>query len=172
VGSTEDSSYADRLVVVAPARSRQSGRAQAGETVDQMAPSETAARISLSAHLNTPHTAVDGAWWPRSTDLAAELPSLVAALDERGLRISRIAYSLSAWKPTPHRVLAGDRTVRTGGFRVLDPTLVSLTPAGGAGEPVDLRVVPPDTDPEAAARELAEDFAEQPDGRRSTGHRT
>jgi hypothetical protein len=127
-----------------------------------MANSETAARISLSAHLNTPHTAVDGAWWPRSTDLAAELPSLVAALDERGLRISRISYSLSAWDTTPHRVQAGGRTVRTGGFRVIDPTLVSLTPAGGAGQPVDLRVVPPDTDPEVAARELAEDAGERP----------
>jgi hypothetical protein len=127
-----------------------------------MASSETAARISLSAHLNTPHTAVDGAWWPRSTDLAAELPSLVAALDERGLRISRISYSLSAWDATPHRVQAGGRTVRTGGFRVIDPTLVSLTPAGGAGQPVDLRVVPPDTDPQVAARELAEDAGERP----------
>jgi Family of unknown function (DUF5994) len=127
-----------------------------------MASSETAARISLSAHLNTPHTAVDGAWWPRSTDLAAELPSLVAALDERGLRISRISYSLSAWDTTPHRVQAGGRTVRTGGFRVIDPALVSLTPAGGAGQPVDLRVVPPDTDPQVAARELAEDAGERP----------
>jgi hypothetical protein len=134
-----------------------------------MPTSETAARISLSAHLNARHTAVDGAWWPRSTDLAGELPALVAALDDRGLRISRIAYSLSAWDATPHRVRAGGRTVRTGGFRVIDPSLVSLTPAGGAGEPVDLRVVPPDTDPEVAARELAEDSGEQPAGDRSTG---
>jgi hypothetical protein len=52
--------------------------------------------------------------------------------------------------------------VRTGGFRVIDPTLVSLTPAGGAGQPVDLRVVPPDTDPQVAARELAEDAGERP----------
>ena len=59
-----------------------------------MPTSETAARISLSDHLNARHTAVDGAWWPRSTDLAAELPGLVAALDERGVRISRIAYAL------------------------------------------------------------------------------
>src|SRR3954466_2716607 len=106
-----------------------------------MASSDTAARISLSAHLNTPHTAVDGAWWPRTTDLAAELPGLVAALDERGVRISRIAYALSAWVPSPHKVQAGGRTVRTGGFRVLDPTLISLTRAGGEGEPLDLRIV-------------------------------
>jgi hypothetical protein len=169
VGSTEDSSYADRLVVVAPARSRQSGRAQAGETVDPMASSETAARVSLSTHLHARHTAVDGAWWPRSTDLAGELPALVAALDERGLRISRIAYSLSAWDPTPHRVQVDGRTVRTGGFRVIDPTLVSLTSAGGVGEPVDLRVLPPDTDPQVAARELAADAAGRPAGPRTVG---
>src|SRR3954470_10808681 len=134
-----------------------------------MASSETAARISLSAPLNTPHPAVDGAWWPRSTDLAAELPSLVAALDERGLRISRISYSLSAWDTTPHRVQAGGRRVPPGVFGAIAPTRVSLTPAGGAGQPVDLRVVPPDTDPQVAARELAEDSGEQPAGDRSTG---
>ena len=37
-----------------------------------MPTSETAARISLSDHLNARHTAVDGAWWPRSTDLAGD----------------------------------------------------------------------------------------------------
>lgn len=127
-----------------------------------MTTSEAGARVSLSPHRNTRHTAVDGAWWPRSNDLAAELPALVAALDERGVRIARIAYSLSAWDPTPHRIEAGGRIVRTGGFRVLDPTLVSLTPAGGEGQPVDLRVVPPDTDPEVAARELSADAGEHP----------
>ncbi|MFD7400682.1 DUF5994 family protein, partial [Streptomyces virginiae] len=39
------------------------------------------ARLSL-----TPKTALagqlDGAWWPRSRDLEAELPALAAALDE------------------------------------------------------------------------------------------
>jgi hypothetical protein len=129
-----------------------------------MTTSETSARLSLSAHPNARHTAVDGAWWPRSTDLAAELPGLVAALDERGVRISRIAYALSAWVPAPHKVQAGGRIVRTGGFRVIDPTLVSLTPSGGEGAPLDLRVVAPDTDPETAARELAADSADRPQG--------
>jgi Family of unknown function (DUF5994) len=141
-----------------PARSDIPVEPPAGETVDDMttsAPAPADARLSLSAHPGARHTAVDGAWWPRSTDLAAELPSLVAALDARGVRIARISYALSAWDPTPHRVEAGGRIVRTGGFRVIDPALVSLTPAGGAGAPVELRVVPPDTAPEVAARKLA-----------------
>jgi hypothetical protein len=127
-----------------------------------MTTSEAGARLSLSPHPNARHTAVDGAWWPRSNDLAAELPDLVAALDERGVRIARIAYALSAWAVAPHKVSAGGRIVRTGGFRVIDPTLVSLTPAGGEGEPLDLRVVPPDTDPETAARELRADSGDRP----------
>ncbi|MFL6122246.1 DUF5994 family protein, partial [Actinophytocola sp.] len=46
---------------------------------------------------------VDGAWWPRSRDLAAELPALVTVLAVRLGRISRVAYALSSWDATPRR---------------------------------------------------------------------
>ena len=40
---------------------------------------------------------LDGGWWPRSADPAAELPGLILALDERRGRITRVmvAYQVS-----------------------------------------------------------------------------
>ena len=40
---------------------------------------------------------LDGAWWPRSADLAAELPGLVPALDDRHGRITRIMLGTADW---------------------------------------------------------------------------
>ena len=44
---------------------------------------------------------VQGAWWPRSTLLAAELPSLLAALSLRFGTIDRVQYHESDWSPAP-----------------------------------------------------------------------
>ncbi|MFS8102185.1 DUF5994 family protein [Lentzea alba] len=41
---------------------------------------------------------VDGAWWPRSSDLAAELPPLIAALAGRLGRATRVTFNLTAWR--------------------------------------------------------------------------
>ncbi|HKS47628.1 MAG TPA: DUF5994 family protein, partial [Amycolatopsis sp.] len=38
---------------------------------------------------------VDGAWWPRSRDLSAELPTLLAVLAIRPGRIERVTYNLT-----------------------------------------------------------------------------
>ena len=111
-------------------------------------------RLSLRLPLAGERRSVDGTWWPWTTDLAAELPGLVAALDREGLAVSRIAYALAAWDPDPpRRIPVGGRTVRTGGFRVIDPQLVSLTRTAG-GPPLDLLVVPPGTDRGTAAHAL------------------
>jgi hypothetical protein len=50
---------------------------------------------------------VDGAWWPRSDDLTAEVPGLAAALQSRLGTIERVAYHPAAWAPAPRRAGTG-----------------------------------------------------------------
>jgi hypothetical protein len=119
-------------------------------------PAAPAEGIRLTLRIPGPgeRATVDGVWWPRSTDLAAELPALVSALDGEGVAVSRIAFALDAWDASPpRRVAAGGRTIRTGGFRVLDPMLVSLTRTA-RGRPLDLLVVSPGTQSGTAAHAL------------------
>jgi hypothetical protein len=40
---------------------------------------------------------LDGAWWPRSTSLADELPDVVAALSDRLGRIVMVGYRRNGW---------------------------------------------------------------------------
>jgi hypothetical protein len=109
-------------------------------------------RVSLRADAGWGDATYDGAWWPRSQDLATELPELVIELSRRGVRVERFAYSLDAWSPVPRKFAVPGRTVRTGGFRSIDPQVVSLTWAGGRR--ADLLVVPPETDAITGIRAL------------------
>ena len=110
-------------------------------------------RVSLRADAGTGDSAFDGAWFPRSRDLAVELPELIAELDRRGLRVERFTYGLDAWEPAPRKLVVGDRVVRAGGFRSMNPQVVCLTWAGGSKR-ADLLVVPPETDVLTGARAL------------------
>ena len=56
-------------------------------------------RVSLRADAGDGNSAFDGAWFPRSRDLAVELPELIAELDRRGVRVERFTYALDAWSP-------------------------------------------------------------------------
>ncbi|MEV4094194.1 DUF5994 family protein [Streptosporangium saharense] len=99
---------------------------------------------------------VDGAWWPRSRDAAAELPGLIAAVDQRlGLTTLRIGVHQDAWRHIPNRIPVRNRQVRVGWFRHTDPRVITLVFA--YAEPVVLLVIPPDTaaDVAEAALELA-----------------
>jgi hypothetical protein len=110
-------------------------------------------RVSLRADAGDGSSAFDGAWFPRSRDLAVEVPELIAELDRRGVRAERFTYSLEAWQPVPRKIHVAGRTVRTGGFRSMDPLVVCLTWAGGTRR-ADLLVVPPETDVLTGARAL------------------
>jgi hypothetical protein len=94
-------------------------------------------RVSLRAGAGDGRSPFDGAWFPRSRDLAVEVPELVAELDRRGMRVERFTYALHGWQPAPRKLFVGDRLVRTGGFRSMD-----------------LLVVPPETDVLTGARAL------------------
>jgi hypothetical protein len=101
---------------------------------------------TLRLRLKPAHQAcgfVQGAWWPRSTLLTAELPSLLAALSLRFGRIDRVQYHESDWSPAPQHIKH-----QSGGI-VLDdsqdsPNVISLS--GQQFGKLTLLVVPPYTD--------------------------
>ncbi|MFB7515466.1 DUF5994 family protein [Streptomyces sp. NPDC056144] len=109
----------------------------------------------LSARLSlTPKTTLvgllDGAWRPRSHDLAVELPPLVDALEEHFGRITRVAVNPTHWPVVPHKVAVTGRTVHVGWFTEQDPDkMILLSYAVGR---CDLLVIPPETEPASAAR--------------------
>jgi hypothetical protein len=139
-------------------------------------PPRPAARLRLKPEALTTGY-VDGAWWPRTRNLSAELPALLAVLAARPGRIERVSYELTAWRPHGRRLLIGGEVVRFEGFRSQRPGTVTVI--GKGRQRLTLLVVPPDTDPAEAWRTLA--AASQPGnvdsvdellflGRR-TGHR-
>src|SRR5215211_4019109 len=109
-------------------------------------------RVSLRDGAGDGNSAFDGAWFPRSRDLAVEVPELIAELDRRGVRVERFTYPLDVWEPAPRKLAVAGRTVRTGGFRSMDWHIVCLTWAGARR--ADLLVVPPETDVLTGARAL------------------
>ncbi|TDD22607.1 hypothetical protein E1294_11510 [Nonomuraea diastatica] len=102
---------------------------------------------------------VDGAWWPYSRDAAAELPHLIAAIDQRlGRTVLRIGVYRDAWQRIARRIPARGRQVRVGWFRHSDPRVITLVFA--TGEPIALLLIPPDTaagTAEAALKLTAQD---------------
>ncbi|MCD2185761.1 DUF5994 family protein [Actinomycetospora soli] len=123
------------------------------------APDTTTARTRLKPP--GPATGfVDGAWWPRSEDLAAELPPLLEDVHDRG-DVARVAYHLDDWTAAPRRLAPG--RVRLEGFRTTAPHSVTLV--GPAGLRLVLLVIPSST-PEGTA-EAAMTAAAAPDDRRS-----
>ncbi|NXY94977.1 hypothetical protein HYE82_11335 [Streptomyces sp. BR123] len=115
----------------------------------------TATTPLVSARLAlTPKTALagllDGAWWPRSRDLAAELPPLVDALEGRFGRITRVMVNPTCWPVVPHKVPVAGHTVHVGWFTEQDSDkMILLSYSVGR---CDLLVIPPETHPAAAAR--------------------
>ncbi|MEU5786295.1 DUF5994 family protein [Micromonospora purpureochromogenes] len=111
----------------------------------------SAPRLLLGTTRN--RAVLDGGWWPRSWDPAAELPGLVLALAERHGRIRHIMLNIHAWDSRPRRLTVGPDVVRLGWFDTLSPALLVATT--GRDIQVDLLVVPPATPPAAAERAMA-----------------
>ena len=91
---------------------------------------------------------VDGAWWPHSDDLAAELPDLLAVLSVRLGRIDRVMYNLNEWATPPRKLATGGRRVRLDGYRRQPTNTIEVL--GLNGNRTVLLVVPPNTDPQMA----------------------
>ncbi|EHB50252.1 hypothetical protein MycrhDRAFT_4678 [Mycolicibacterium rhodesiae JS60] len=87
---------------------------------------------------------VDGAWWPRSDELAVELPDLLAVLSVRLGRIDRVLYRKDSWAKSSRRLVTGGAPVRLDGYQLqLINTIEVLGMTGGR---ITLLVVPPHTD--------------------------
>ncbi len=96
---------------------------------------------------------LDGAWWPRSRDVAAELPGLVRALTEHLGAVTRIGLDSAAWDGLPTRLVVDDRVVHIDGSSVGDDTVLVTR---GDQDLFSLLVVPPDTPPGAAHAAMAQ----------------
>ncbi|MFE0515179.1 DUF5994 family protein [Streptomyces sp. NPDC058964] len=95
---------------------------------------------------------LDGAWWPRSRDISAELPSLISALTEHLGPVTRVGLDSSAWDELPTRVMVDGRVVHIDSFPVGDDTALITR---GDRDHFSLMLVPPDTSPDAARAAMA-----------------
>jgi hypothetical protein len=91
---------------------------------------------------------VDGAWWPHSDDLTAELPDLLAVLSVRLGAIGRVIYSLNEWAKAPKKLATDGRTVRLDGYRLQPVNTVEVL--GLNCEKIVLLVVSPHANPDQA----------------------
>jgi len=96
---------------------------------------------------------LDGGWWPRSADPAAELPGLILDLDKLHGRITRVLLGGADWNDSrPSRLhlgRAGSRVVRLGWFASMPAGLLTAISVGG--QRTDLVTVPPDTSEQDAS---------------------
>jgi hypothetical protein len=97
---------------------------------------------------------LDGGWWPRTNDPAAELQVLIPELDERHGRIIRVMIGTADWDGTRPRLLSfpgphGRRAVKLGWFDSMPAGL--LTAISASGERTDLVTIPPQASEEAAS---------------------
>ncbi len=95
---------------------------------------------------------IDGAWWPRSTQLVDELPDLVTSVSDRLGQVVMVGYRRNGWHDTPPLAEIAGRTVELLGFTSDEPTSVILF--GEDGRHLTLHVIRPDASEEAARQAL------------------
>jgi hypothetical protein len=111
------------------------------KTKTRATPAKTV-RLRLDAS-PTRGTLLDGGWWPRSTDAAAELPALVDALAGARGDVTSLLLHGDDWDlPHPRRLVARGRRVRVGWFTAQPAGLVTVVCDAGRDR-FDLFVVPP-----------------------------
>jgi hypothetical protein len=127
-------------------------------------PSTPRLRLRPASPSRTP---LDGAWWPRSYNPAAELAGLILALDELHGPITHLLQGSAGWDSHPRRLRIDEprtprpgpgRRVRLGWFDTMPAGL--LTALCADGQRVDLLTVPPDTT--ARSAQAAMDVAADP----------
>ncbi|MBB2943199.1 hypothetical protein FB565_002912 [Actinoplanes lutulentus] len=111
-------------------------------------------RLQLDPHPSRT-TLLDGAWWPRSTDVIAELPSLVKALTGLRGEITHVLLNNAEWdQPHPPRAGEGRDAVRLCWYASQPAGLVTVMSEFGRDR-FDLMVVPVDATPASAGSTLA-----------------
>lgn len=91
---------------------------------------------------------VDGAWWPHSGDLAAEVPDLLAVLSVRLGPISYVLYKITEWVKIKSKVPIDGTLVRFDGYHRQPDNTIEIQGSGGRN--IVLLVVPAPTDPDRA----------------------
>ncbi|MFI9568335.1 DUF5994 family protein [Streptomyces rishiriensis] len=119
------------------------------DRLSSSSPTSSPLRLAL-APIGTRPALLDGAWWPRSRDLGAELPALTSALDPLWGRITRVTVNPTLWPVIPRTVPVAGHVVKVGWFLPeQDPhELLLLSYRVGRW---NLLVVPPRTDAASAA---------------------
>jgi Family of unknown function (DUF5994) len=101
----------------------------------------SAPRLRLGPALSH-RTLLDGGWWPRSADPAAELPGLISAIDDRRGRVTRVMLGPAGWDSQPRWLGGAGRAVPLDWFPGQPAGLLT---AFCDDNHVDLLVVPPGT---------------------------
>jgi Family of unknown function (DUF5994) len=96
---------------------------------------------------------LDGAWWPRSRDIGAELPALLSALIGHLGPVTRVGLDTAAWEGLPTRIVVDDQVVHIDSFPVGDDTVLITR---GDRDIFSLLMVPPNAAPEAARAAMAQ----------------
>jgi hypothetical protein len=112
-----------------------------------------AAELRLQLKSHAPASAyLDGAWWPRSVELAAEQPTLVEALSDRLGELAVVGYHRNAWTQAPPQMQIERGTAQLPAFTSDEPATVVLI--GHDRRRVTLRVVSPQATETVARQEL------------------
>lgn len=98
----------------------------------------------------TPSDQVDGAWWPSSRDLAAEVDLLIPALGDRVIAVGRVVFHADDWNCPHGRMQHAGSVIRLDGYRFWPSHLVKIRAVQDT-DALTLMVIPPDTAPETAA---------------------
>ena len=99
------------------------------------------------------HGLVDGGWWPRSLDLAAELPALLEEMFAADFDVTDVSFNLYAWQPAPSQLRVSGHRVWLHGDVTQDEASIQLIDSTGL-KPVLLVVIPPGTHPLVAENAL------------------
>jgi hypothetical protein len=110
------------------------------------------ARLALKARPTTGDH-VDGAWWPASRDLAAEIDRLMPALGDRVIAVGRVVFHAGDWDCPRARMQHAGAVIRLDGYRFWPSHLVKVRAVQDT-DALTLMVIPPETAPDIAAAVL------------------
>ncbi|MGE2689695.1 DUF5994 family protein [Mycolicibacterium pulveris] len=96
--------------------------------------------------------AVDGAWWPPSTDLRKVLPDLVAVLGRLIGPVRRVVYDPTIWPYAPARIIRGNTAVSVDPYALVAADTIYLM--GTHSRDALLYVVPPSSPRDVVGRLL------------------
>ncbi|MFI1460706.1 DUF5994 family protein [Nocardia carnea] len=82
----------------------------------------------------------DGAWWPYSRNLVAELGELLSALRPGFGPVLRVSYHRDEWTAAPGELVSGGHRTRLDGYRHMPARTLDIA---GVGATLTLRIITP-----------------------------